>query len=167
MYAKADFEGPVAALRLKEKTAFLLDVQESGGSETRTNVVVDDAVDHELPGSKGTAHFAMKFDKGSKHMSTMNVIRTKEKAVSQLGDPYKVGLVDSGAWTAVAAFECRGVEPVGWHPGDEFVVVCESGAVFESGVDLEEGEWYEYDEKRGESVGVVNFSWEFRKGGVE
>ena len=28
-------------------------------------------------------------------------------------------------------------------------------------------EWYEYDEKRGESVGVVNFSWEFRKGGVE
>ena len=164
LYAKADFEGPVAALRLKERTAFLLDVRESGGSETRTNVVVDDAVDHELPGSKGTAHFAMKFDKGSKHMSTMNVIRRKEKVVSELGDPYGEGLVGSGAWTAVAAFECRGVEPIGWHPGDEFVVVCESGTEF-AGVDMGEGEWYEYDEKSGESVGVVNLSWEFRKGG--
>ena len=163
LYAKAEFDGPVSNLLLKQNCSFLFDVQESGGSETRNNVLVDDSEDHELPGSKGTAHFAMKFDKGSKHMSTMNVVRTNSKAVTNLGDPYREGITSSGMWTAVAAFECRGVEPVGWHPGDEFVVCCEGGGRFTE-VDLSEGEWYDYDEKSGESVGVKEFTWEFRKG---
>ena len=38
----------------------------------RENVEVDDTVEHELSGSKGTAHFAMKFDKGSKLLHAIN-----------------------------------------------------------------------------------------------
>ena len=127
----------------------------------RENVEVDDSIDHELPGSKGTAHFAMKFDKGSKHVATMNVVRRAQKGVKDLGDPYAEG-VGAGGWTAVAAFECRGVEPVVFHPRDGFVVVCESGATFVD-VDLSEGEWFEYDERGGESVGVTGLEWRFEK----
>ena len=162
LYVKADFEGPVEALCLKEGCSFVMDLQESSGTETRSACLVDDSVEHELPGSKGTAHFAMKFDKGSKHMSTINVVRGNDKNVPALGDAYQVGITQSGAWVAVAAFECRGVEPIAWHPKDEFVVRCGSGTTFRD-VDLSEGEWYEYDEASGESIGVVDVVWEFRK----
>jgi hypothetical protein len=130
LYIKADFDGPVESLRLKPGCSFVLNLQESSGTETRENVVVDDSEELELPGSKGTAHFAMKFDKGSKHMSTMNVLRRKDKNVPAMGDPYGEGVTQPGSWVAVAAFECRGVEPIEWHPKDEFTVVCESGTVF-------------------------------------
>lgn len=32
-----------------------------------------------------------------------------------------------------------------------------------SGVDLQEGEWYEYDEKAGEEVSVREVKWEIRR----
>lgn len=38
----------------------------------------------------------------------------------------------------------------------------ESGTKF-SGIDLTEGEWYDYDEKAGEEVSVTNVKWQIRR----
>ena len=43
----------------------------------------------------------------------------------------------------VVAFECRGCEPVGWHPQTSCRVKTTGGKVFED-VDLEEKEWCEF-----------------------
>lgn len=32
-----------------------------------------------------------------------------------------------------------------------------------SGIDLTEGDWYDYDEKAGEEVGITNVKWEIRR----
>lgn len=38
----------------------------------------------------------------------------------------------------------------------------ESGTKFE-GVDLQEGEWFDYDEKVGEEVSIRDLKWEIRR----
>lgn len=38
----------------------------------------------------------------------------------------------------------------------------ESGTKFE-GVDLQEGEWFDYDEKVGEEVSIKDLRWEIRR----
>lgn len=38
----------------------------------------------------------------------------------------------------------------------------DSGTKF-TGVELSEGEWYDYDEKAGEEVGITNLVWEVVK----
>lgn len=38
----------------------------------------------------------------------------------------------------------------------------ESGTKFE-GVDLQEGEWFDYDEKVGEEVSIKDLKWEIRR----
>lgn len=60
-------------------------------------------------------------------------------------------------------FDTRGVEVVGFEAvGDFEAAGLESGTRF-AGVELGEGEWYEYDEKVGEEVSVTNVVWEVRK----
>lgn len=158
LYIKADFEGPLSSLQLEPGCSFELDLRESGGQEERKGVVICDAEDHELSGSRGTAHFAMKWCKDSKHFSTINL----ERGLAKVFDPSR-GLTkdDQGKFVPIAGFECRGVEPTAWHPKDEFKVYGESGMVWDS-VDLSEREWFEYDEKSGESVGVTDLEYEFR-----
>lgn len=42
------------------------------------------------------------------------------------------------------------------------MVESKSGKVF-TDVELPEGEWVDFDEKLGESVGIYNLEWQFRK----
>lgn len=38
----------------------------------------------------------------------------------------------------------------------------ESGTKF-TGIDLSEGEWFDYDEKAGEEVSIINVTWDIRR----
>ncbi len=158
LYIKADFDGPVSSLELEPLCSFEIDVKESGGQEERKGVVIDDSEEHELSGSRGTAHFAMKWSRDSKHFSTINL----ERRMANVFDPHRgVTKDDHGKFVPVVGFECRGLEPIAWYPRDEFRVLGESGAVWDS-VDLSEKEWFDYDEKSGESVGITDIEYEFR-----
>ena len=55
----------------------LAQVKEGAGSEERGRVYVTASDEVELSGSKGTAHFAMKFAKGSKKEATVSVTPVK------------------------------------------------------------------------------------------
>jgi hypothetical protein len=63
--------------RLGAYPAYLLQVQESAGKETRKGVYVTAAEQHDLSGSKGTANFVMKWAKDSRHESYINVMELK------------------------------------------------------------------------------------------
>eukprot|EP00916_Digyalum_oweni_P001485 GHVL01002867.1.p2 GENE.GHVL01002867.1~~GHVL01002867.1.p2 ORF type:complete len:154 (-),score=39.36 GHVL01002867.1:1181-1642(-) len=63
----------------------------------------------------------------------------------------------------VAVFECRGIEPVKWHPPRGGITVyCPSGTVFHD-VDLSESEWVDYDEKAKLPVGISSIEHSFQK----
>ena len=80
----------------------------------------------------------------------------------------------------VIAMDCRGLEFVEfkadvssfktYNPcaathcvqGEWKVVGTETGTKF-SGIDLTEGEWFDYDEKAGEEVRITNIRWEIRR----
>lgn len=158
LYVKADFDGPVSSLGLEPGCTFEIDVRESGGQEERKGVVIDDTEDHELSGSRGTAHFAMKWSRDSKHFSTINLER---ELANVFGRSRGLTKDDHGKFVPLAGFECRGLEPIAWYPKDEFKVQGESGTVWDN-VDLSEQEWFDYDEKSGESVGITEIVYEFR-----
>ena len=62
----------------------------------------------------------------------------------------------------VVAFECRGCEPVGWHPQTSCRVRTTGGKVFED-VDLEEREWCEFDDENDLSVEILGLEYAFSK----
>jgi Eukaryotic protein of unknown function (DUF866) len=61
----------------------------------------------------------------------------------------------SGQWVPIVAFECRGLVPTKWHPSTDFKATSEGGHVFEE-VDLQEGDWGEYDEENDLAVAVTD-----------
>ena len=65
----------------------------------------------------------------------------------------------------IAAFECRGLEPIGWTPTGPYVVRTEGGVAYTVGAEGEDlaEDWCDYDEKSGESVSVdASIQFEFR-----
>lgn len=46
--------------------------------------------------------------------------------------------------------------------GDWLATGLESNTAF-SGIDLQEGEWFDYDEKAGEEVSIKDLKWEIRR----
>ncbi|XP_030756664.1 UPF0587 protein CG4646 [Sitophilus oryzae] len=69
---------------------------------------------------------------------------------------------DSEKFKSIVSFDCRGIEPIEFQPGDGWIVkVAESGKIF-TDVDLKEKEWVEYDEKIQQSVGIYEFESELK-----
>ncbi len=76
--------------------------------------------------------------------------------------------------------DCRGLEFVqfkadvslkGIQPPDVVLIGCQGewkakaleGPTTFSGIDLQEGEWFDYDEKAGDEVSVKDIKWEIRR----
>ncbi|KAK2763295.1 hypothetical protein FQN54_009931 [Arachnomyces sp. PD_36] len=59
--------------------------------------------------------------------------------------------------------DCRGLEFTDFKPDGEWEAVgADTGSKF-SGIDLAEGEWYDYDEKAGEEVSIKEINFDPRK----
>jgi hypothetical protein len=59
--------------------------------------------------------------------------------------------------------DCRGLEFVEFKAEGEWLATgIESGTKF-SGIDFQEGEWFDYDEKAGEEVSIKDLKWEIRR----
>ena len=55
----------------------------------------------------------------------------------------------------MVVFDCRGLEPVEWECRGGLVASSEAGRKFE--VELEDGEWYDYDDQANESISMTGF----------
>ena len=68
----------------------------------------------------------------------------------EVGIPRDVTNDDSGNYVPVLAMECRGLEPYAFHIlGNEFKVTSVGGTIYDTDVDLSDGDWGEY----GASIG--------------
>ncbi|KAJ2849419.1 hypothetical protein IWW36_002636 [Coemansia brasiliensis] len=108
---------------------------------------------YDISGSRGEANLVMKC-KFCKRESTAII----------LSDP--VPYSESGQFATVMQLECRGLEPVGFTPRGEWRAQgAESGTPF--AVDLEDGDWGDYDEKSEEAVGISDLEVRFVLGRVK
>ncbi|KAL4235956.1 hypothetical protein ACF0H5_004344 [Mactra antiquata] len=102
--------------------------------------------------------------KGGRGHATMVIkckLCSRENSIDIMPDtikPYNDD--DSGKFKTVVVFDCRGVEPIDFSPRDGFIAEgAETKTPFE--VCLTEEEWFEYDEKKKESVSVTEIEHKF------
>lgn len=84
-------------------------MKDSTGDDVREGVRVSAADEVELPGSRGSAHFALKWVRDARHAAHLTLAPVK--GVTR---PYTAA--DDGKWVGVVGMECRGLEPVSWQP---------------------------------------------------
>ena len=84
-------------------------VKDSTGDDVREGVRVSAADEVELPGSRGSAHFALKWVRDARHAAHLTL--TPVKGVTRA-----YTAADDGKWVGVIGMECRGLEPVSWQP---------------------------------------------------
>ncbi|KAF4209490.1 hypothetical protein CNMCM8927_005890 [Aspergillus lentulus] len=145
---------------------------------------------HEIPGSRGEANFVWKcklcqvglflpFMSSTRLACTShlvfpcgrfyetqgdNEIRNKTHSASIVNGPHAYAGDEKRKGTKVIEIDCRGLEFTEFKPdGDWEVKGTESSTPF-TGIDLSEGEWYDYDEKAGEEVSIKEISWELTPG---
>ncbi|KAK4181148.1 hypothetical protein QBC36DRAFT_318731 [Triangularia setosa] len=105
--------------------------------------------ENEMSGSRGEANFVWKC-KNCKRESSAS-IQAAPTAYEQ-GEPPKA--------QKIITFDCRGLEFVEFIPEGEFEVDgLESNTKF-TGVELNEGEWFDYDEKAGDEVSIKELKWD-------
>jgi hypothetical protein len=126
---------------------------------------LSDTVEQEENSREPPCQFALKWE-GAKKRSNLQVLDDPKAALKKKkckGEPtrdYKAE--DSGNFVPILAVECRGLEPFAYHAlGDEFIVESEGGAIFNSDVDLSEGDWAEYDEENDAAVSISEFEAKF------
>ncbi|KAJ0393540.1 hypothetical protein P43SY_000676 [Pythium insidiosum] len=152
LYVKADLEN-VETLEAPQHHRWCIDVKESNGDEVREAVVVSDEELIDVDGSRGEVHFVLKWP-GAKKQSQLTVVRDVKKLTRAVRGE------DSGEFVPFVGFECRGLEPIAWHPGSGYTVTSAGGtAVFED-VDLAD-DWADYDGEGEQSVGVYSVEHKF------
>ena len=74
-----------------EEDMWKVDIQQSGGTERREGVTIDPSNEEEIPNSKGTANFLIKWD-GAKAASTITAVASdvRQAGASSGGDTFKV-----------------------------------------------------------------------------
>ena len=77
----------------------------------------------DIPGSRGTANFVIKWERDSKHAAHLTII-------SMADIRKKTPKLERDGWTGLIGLECRGLEPTSWSPE-----VCSVSAWNERGLD--------------------------------
>jgi len=123
----------------------------SCGEETSDYVYLSLCESSPLTGGRGQASLVIKC-KLCKRENSIDIIKD---SIAKLTDD------DSGKFKTVVVFDCRGVNPIDFSPRVGWEAVgLESNSVF-SDIDLNELEWYDYDDKAGESVSITEFRYKF------
>lgn len=96
----------------------LIQVKDSTGEDTRQGVTVTSSHEEELPGSKGTANFALKWARDSKHVASLNIKEIEKELKVKSKEKIKgyYTAEDEGSFVGIVAFECRGMDVTGWQP---------------------------------------------------
>lgn len=105
---------------------------------------------HEIDSSRGEASFVFRC-KNCKSEHSANISRTPAK------------VAENDKWTKILELDCRGLEVKEFIPEGRWQCVgSETNTPFTE-VDLEDGEWYDYDEKAGSEVSVTDVSYDIAR----
>ncbi|EER24550.1 hypothetical protein CPC735_059200 [Coccidioides posadasii C735 delta SOWgp] len=106
---------------------------------------------------------AMRISSGNADSAIMakDITLQRENSASFTNNPS--AYTESQAQQQIIQFDCRGLEFTEFIPDGEWQAKgAESNYPF-TGIDLQEGEWYDYDEKAGEEVSVTGLKWEIKR----
>ncbi|KAK3304379.1 uncharacterized protein B0T15DRAFT_239521 [Chaetomium strumarium] len=125
-------------------------VQCTSCRETHPNpVTVTRFETNEMSGSRGEANFVWK---------CKNCKRESSASIKAAPTPYEQA--EPPKAQRILEFDCRGLEFTEFLPEGEWLVDgVESNTKFE-GIELAEGEWFDYDEKAGEEVSIKEVKWD-------
>ncbi|KAI0361320.1 DUF866-domain-containing protein [Trametes cingulata] len=147
---KADLENVTDLEPASDSFEYFFKVKCTSCNEEHPKMVaVNRLEEREVTAGKGsTAHFVWR----------CGLCKRESSAKFEPGEkPKPYSAEANGQFAPFLTIDCRGLEFVGFDPrGIWKCVGIESGTVF-SEVDLEEGEWVDYDEKAAQPVGVSNF----------
>ncbi|KAM0096477.1 hypothetical protein ACP6JD_000240 [Aspergillus fumigatus] len=97
----------------------------------------------------------------------------KTHSASIVNGPHAYEGDEKGKGSKVIEIDCRGLEFTEFKPDARFLTMdaqgeweakgIDSSTPF-TGIDLSEGEWYDYDEKAGEEVSIKEIKWEVGRG---
>jgi hypothetical protein len=65
--------------------------------------------------------------------------------------------------SVVIELDCRGLEFVEFSPEGEWAAQGEESGTPFAGIDLQEGDWYDFDEKAGREVSITELKWDIRR----
>jgi len=134
---------------------WIVDFKAPAGDDVKNGCYFSSSDLVEVGNGGSNVSFAVKFP-GQKSQGTVTVIQSK--AVQS------IQVTEEGERTRdvpIAAFDCRGLEPISCTIGTGFEVKSTSGTTFTEDVDLSE-DWSDYDEKSGESVSITGLTTEFK-----
>ncbi|KAJ9490001.1 hypothetical protein VN97_g3280 [Penicillium thymicola] len=103
---------------------------------------------HEIPGSRGEANFVWKCR-----------LCTKTHTASIISGPKPYEAQEKQNTQKIIEMDCRGLEFIEFKPDGEWEAKAVESTTTFSGIDLLEGEWYDYDEKKGEEVSIKEITW--------
>ncbi|CAO1392638.1 unnamed protein product [Diamesa tonsa] len=70
---------------------------------------------------------------------------------------------DAGQFKGIVTFDCRGIEPLDFDPRSGFIVKSVDGGITFEDVEIEDGDWSDFDEKLSCSVSISEFQSQFVK----
>lgn len=112
-------------------------------------VTINTFEQHDISGSRGQASFVFRC-RLCKSEHSAGLLRTKEKLTEE----------KNGKWVKLLEIDSRGMDFVEFIPDGRWQCVgTESKTKFDE-VDLEDLEWYDYDDKKGEEVGITEAQFE-------
>ncbi|GAB5365117.1 hypothetical protein AAMO2058_001029300 [Amorphochlora amoebiformis] len=149
---KCDMEG-LATLSKDQKSRLNIQVRLQNG-DIMKNIWVDPNEEKEVPGSRGTVNVVIK-PKGEKKASTIKLVST--------GYPtYKEG----SDWHTIATLDCRGLSVESWEfIGEDLTATTPGGEEVE--VELEDGEYYGYDDKAESETSITGIQTRVSKGSLK
>ncbi|MCJ1480348.1 hypothetical protein MMC06_000503 [Schaereria dolodes] len=107
---------------------------------------------NELSGSRGEANFVWKCKSCKRESSA--TIKAPANTFVHASPPKPQNIIE---------IDCRGLEFTEFKADGEWTAKgLESTTIF-PGIDLQEGEWFDYDEKAGEEVSIKDLRWEIRR----
>ena len=155
---KAELEG-VESLRPRPSTQWKLDI-ENDAHEERHGITVSGEDELDLEGSRGTANFVIRFNKGDQQ-SYIKLERLVQKKHGE--GVYREE--NSGSWITVAVMECRGLTPIRAHPGNDFDIKSsgEKTKIFSDADFSADSDFADYDEENDLSVQVTDLCYRLIK----
>ncbi|KAJ2902136.1 DUF866 domain-containing protein [Zalerion maritima] len=107
---------------------------------------------NEMSGSRGEANFVWKCKNCKREASA--TIKAAPASYEVAEPPKKVKIIE---------LDCRGLEFTEFKPEGEWLAQgTDSGTKF-TGIELTDGEWFDYDEKAGDEVSIKEVEWDIRR----
>ncbi|KAK9462272.1 uncharacterized protein V1516DRAFT_674184 [Lipomyces oligophaga] len=108
---------------------------------------------HEISGSRGEANFVWKC-KMCRREGSASFVRQKPNSYDE---------EDSGKWKPIVEFEVRGLEFTAFKvEGPWRCKSAVNNTVFDE-LDLQEDEWFDYDEKASTEVSITEIAWDLKR----